>query len=321
MDDETRFERYLAEELDDMAGPGRRIDAIAMTRAVATRPTRSLYTATRLVLAGSLAAIVLAYLAVGSRPTPPEQQQVTVPAGASASPSAPATVLPGLVTEEIEPGVLRIIRDDAGHDLDEGHPDFRYDLDTMTITPDGTVWLNTTYHDTDNDLGTPPAPLIWALGRPGLLGPADGIPNGAWTLVPLLDSSILVMGEQVVRVDETGVTVDTGPPVRSVHGGTLWRIEPGAPAAVSRGDTPEARLEMIWDGAVWTGLSELGRSVASPTDSCQATPQGVACRSGLYLAGTPVNGLAVAPDGAIWAVGGFEDEGGGLYRISPRKPQ
>ena len=33
MDDETRFERYLAEELDDMAGPGRRIDAMAMTRA------------------------------------------------------------------------------------------------------------------------------------------------------------------------------------------------------------------------------------------------------------------------------------------------
>ena len=33
------------------------------------------------------------------------------------------TELDGLVTEEVEPGVERIISDGAGHDLDEIHPD------------------------------------------------------------------------------------------------------------------------------------------------------------------------------------------------------
>jgi hypothetical protein len=230
-------------------------------------------------------------------------------------------VLPGLATEVIEPGVLRIVRDDAGHDLDEGHPDFRYDLDGLTITPDGTVWLQTTYHDTDNQLGVPLGPHVWALGRPGVLGVADGIPGSLHKLVPLLDSSVLAVGEEIVRVDDGGVTADAGPPVRPAHGGTLWLIEPGVLAGLAAGEAPGGRLEMLWDGGAWIGLSELGRSVATPTDWCEATLQGVACSSGLYLAGTRINQLAIAPDGAIWAVGDLEDQGGGLYRISPPESQ
>jgi hypothetical protein len=57
----------------------------------------------------------------------------------------------GLVTEEVEPGVERIIRDDAGHDLDETHPDFRCDMDDIAIMPDGAIMLWSSYHDTDND--------------------------------------------------------------------------------------------------------------------------------------------------------------------------
>ena len=76
------------------------------------------------------------------------------------------TELDGLVTEEVEPGVERIISDDAGHDLDEGHPTYRYDMDDVVVTADGTVWLSTTYHDSDND-ANPPGALLWALGQPG----------------------------------------------------------------------------------------------------------------------------------------------------------
>lgn len=36
-----------------------------------------------------------------------------------------------------------------------------------------------------------------------------------------------------------------------------------------------------------------------------------------YLAGTPINQVAVAPDGTIWAVGSFDGDNGGLYRITP----
>ena len=35
-----------------------------------------------------------------------------------------------------------------------------------------------------------------------------------------------------------------------------------------------------------------------------------------YLVGTPINEIAAAPDGTIWAVGGYDGGNGGLYRIT-----
>jgi hypothetical protein len=77
------------------------------------------------------------------------------------------TELDSLVTEEVEPGVERVISDGAGHDLDEGHPDFHYDMDDVAVMPDGTIWLWSSYHDTDND-ANPPGGLVWTLGEPGM---------------------------------------------------------------------------------------------------------------------------------------------------------
>ncbi len=34
-----------------------------------------------------------------------------------------------------------------------------------------------------------------------------------------------------------------------------------------------------------------------------------------YLAGTLINEVVVAPDGTIWAVGDYDGDNGGLYRI------
>ena len=70
----------------------------------------------------------------------------------------------GLVTE-VEPGVERIISDGAGHDLEAMHPSYRYDMDGVFVAPDGTVWLTTSYRDTDNDVN-PAGALVWALGQP-----------------------------------------------------------------------------------------------------------------------------------------------------------
>ena len=36
-----------------------------------------------------------------------------------------------------------------------------------------------------------------------------------------------------------------------------------------------------------------------------------------YLADTPINAVAVAPDGTVWAVGGYDGDNGGLYHITP----
>ncbi len=133
------------------------------------------------------------------------------------------------MTEDVEPGVERIIRDDAGHDLDEGHPTYRYDMDDVSVTSDGTVWLSTTHHDSDND-AHPPGGLLWALGQPGTTHLPDRF---CWT-------------------EGSGVT--------------------------------------CFDFAEEEETS--------------------------YLAGTPINEVAIAPDGAVWAVGGHDGENGGLYRIT-----
>ena len=146
------------------------------------------------------------------------------------------TELDGLVTEEVEPGVERIISDGAGHDLDEGHPTYRYDMDDVAVTPDGTVWLWSSYHETDREatLVCRVCELLWALGEPGM----SELPDVACEPVP----------------EEEGLGV-----------------------------------------------------------ICVDTPEGVGTT---YLAGTLINEVVVAPDGTIWAVGDYDGEGGGLYRIT-----
>lgn len=88
----------------------------------------------------------------------------TILAVASAAGGQGETDTAGLVTEEVEPGVERIRSDGAGHDLEERHPTFRYDMDDVFVAPDGTVWVSSTYHGSDN-AANPQGGLVWALGQ------------------------------------------------------------------------------------------------------------------------------------------------------------
>jgi len=88
--------------------------------------------------------------------------------------------------------------------LDERHPAFRYDLDRITITGDGTIWLQTTYQRSDNQ-AHPAGAFMWALGRPGSVAVGDGLPGD---IVPLPDDSMLAIGDDVVRFDGTAVVPD-----------------------------------------------------------------------------------------------------------------
>jgi hypothetical protein len=147
------------------------------------------------------------------------------------------TELDGLVTEEVEPGVERIISDGAGHDLDERHPTYRYDMNDVAVTPDGTVLLWSAYHETDREAHTVARGLNvlqWTLGEPGM----SELPDIYCDPVP----------------EEEGLGV-----------------------------------------------------------VCVDTPEGVVTT---YLAGTLINEVVVAPDGTIWAVGDYDGENGGLYRIT-----
>ncbi len=155
---------------------------------------------------------------------------------ASALAQDEADVSAGLVTEGIEPSVERIVSDGAGHDLDETHPTYRYDMDSIFVLPDGTVWLSTTYSREDND-ANPQGALTWALGQPGTFQHSEDSPS--------------------------------------------------------------------------CGTEGLGVSCWDP----------IALRETTYLAGTPISAVAVAPDGTIWAVGGYDGDNGGLYRIAPTRPE
>jgi len=141
----------------------------------------------------------------------------------------------GLMTEWLEPGVERIIRDDAGHDLDEKHPTYRYDMDGIEVTPDGTVWVTTTYSRTDND-AHPVGPHLWALDRPGEFTNDSGIPapGSPTLLVDSSDGALLVIGEyDVARYVGDSLVPDEGPSFRQTPRGILALIDAGDAAKVA----------------------------------------------------------------------------------------
>ena len=63
------------------------------------------------------------------------------PAAVTESPSPMTTdeLLSGMVTEEVEPGVLRVVNDGV---RDLSYPDSGYPGPWVDITPDGSVWLS-----------------------------------------------------------------------------------------------------------------------------------------------------------------------------------
>jgi len=163
MDEMTTFENQLSAELSQMAGPGRHIDAAAMVRTATTQTPKwrfqSVLSATKFVVAGAIVALFGGFLLAGVSMQQPGDDRLPA-AGASASAtteavrtdaatSAPESsaeaepntttrsdILPGvdLVTEEIEPGFLRVLSDGV-RDL-TGERTAR-----IVYGQDGSVWL------------------------------------------------------------------------------------------------------------------------------------------------------------------------------------
>jgi hypothetical protein len=155
-------ERQVAQELLRRAGPVRPVDDAAVYATVAAAGPhrwrfRAMFSATRIIGATAIVALAGGSLLTGA----------LLPFRGDDTRSDAQG--PELVTEEVAPGVERIVRDDVGHDLDARHPTYRYDMDKVFVTPDGTVWLSSTYHDTDSAANDPEdGPMLWALGQPGL---------------------------------------------------------------------------------------------------------------------------------------------------------
>jgi hypothetical protein len=94
---------------------------------------------------------------------------------------------------------------------------------------------------------------------------------------------------------------------------------------------PEGELwavgESMWqlDGEEWTEMSEAREGLLLPDGSTvrMRGNGGVEHVNGdtttRYLKGRYINGIALAPDGSVWAVGGLDrEENGGVYRIRPK---
>jgi hypothetical protein len=207
-----------------------------------------------------------------------------------------------LVTEEVEPGVERIIRDEVGHDLDETHPTYRYDMDRIAVAPDGTVWLRTTYSRSDNTANKRPGSrgfegptLVWALGRAGtyMIGYET----------PRMDPGTYLYEEPVGT--KTVITVEV---LSSEDAGSIPFFGEGGTPSRSAIPVPASDGEHICGVSVErVGREEVGVGVTCTDPSGeQAT----------YLADTRINQIAAAPDGKLWAVGGYDGDNGGLYRIT-----
>lgn len=369
MHDMEAFDSQLASVVLRRVGPSQPVDDAAIFNAViaATRSRQwrfqPMFSATRFVVACAIVALFGGLLLTGALTQPTDESVPAVGASATAEAerSASVTAEPeptmgldvepttrsdlvagvDLITEEVEPGVLRIIGDGAGHDLDERHPSDPYDLTSIAITPDGTIWLSAAYSFADDDVN-PPGPLVWALGQPDVYTytPEGGDPERLQTLVTDEDGTLLMVSDKdIVRFDGTGFVPDDRVARRLSTGHELWTIDPAQLAGLLEEslDTDEdmnAESVMneprrflvavwLWNGDAWTTLSEAGRS-ASASDGTRVAhcwiEGGIRCEDGAqvstYLEATDIRQLVQAPDGSLWAIGDHADGGAGLYRIS-----
>jgi hypothetical protein len=316
-------ERQVEAHIREFVGPVRPVDDAAVYATVAAAVPdrwrfRAMFSATRIIGATAIVALAGGSLLTGAL-LPFRGDDTTNDAQG-----------PELVTEEVAPGVERIVRDDADHDLDMLNPTYRLDMDSVTVTPDGTVWIVSSYHDSDNyakdRAQAGEYPLVWALGRPGALRNADGVPKNPAFFVATADGSVLLVGDRATRLDGTAFVADDGPALRSVRDGTLWLLEPDVLMGMTEGmaTRPSRTLASVWtDEGEWRSLVEFGRNAAtSQGQFCGTTGVGVECEGPgetvtRYLDGTRINAIAAAPDGSIWAVGDWDGGGGGLYRITP----
>jgi hypothetical protein len=301
-----------------------------------------MFSAVKFIAAGVIVALFGGFLMAGILTTQQDGEAPPAAVTESTSPMTTEELLSGMVTEEVEPGVVRIISDGAGHDLDEIILEATATrIEGIAVAPDGTVWLTTTSYFDDNssdvnvnDEGS----RIWALGQPGTYTRGHGLPTRGAVyddLAILADGTLLAIGDPVLRLDDDRFVPDDGPMLRQMADGGLLLLMGGADLAdqLSEGEVASIRdLHAVWEtpsGAGWTMRGDHGRwSVGDHRCGVEPEPggwsggdEGVRCGWGwgpfnTYLVGTPIHRLAAAPDGSVWAVGEY-DGGPGLYRITP----
>ncbi len=334
------------------AGLARVLDLVAVTppqqprgmRALLPRPaahpttaptgrSRTMFSATRLVAALAIVALGTGTLFFAASPGP---ASVVSPSPSSMTWTPPA----GLITEEVEPGVLRVVDDGAGHDLVTEPPL------GLEFSPDGRLWLleggtegirsmvELGRADSEVDFGSPrerywfdmafgPDGTAWAKLGGNQHGATLASYDGAgWTERPWPD------GSEVGAIEATrdgavlvAGTVDDGP------GPRVTRIDEGGRTDLPTPDDPALRgsyhglvgyLAAAPDGTVWlsngwfhlwpgapSSLQGLLRFDGERWQLVDPMPDVPSRRAGP---------LAIGPDGTLWVY--LETDGPASRRLA-----
>lgn len=227
---------------------------------------------------------------------------------------------PELITEELRPGVELVLRDDAGHDLTERHPNHHRDMDLIAIDPiDGTVWIASSVSGADNELLF--GHEVWAIGRRGI-----AVLEGEFldTMLVRPDGTLTgVTNSGIYALDGDEWRADPGTKQWTTYEGTTWLIEPEdlpGPDLWSDDDGIGV-LATHWDGRTWSTVETWGQELVDvdagrwridPDGGIDGEVDGLEFS---LLEDTGINMIAVDLDGLLWAIGGIGDESGGVYRI------
>jgi hypothetical protein len=230
MDDMTAFERQVADEMHRIVGPARPVDDLAILDAITTTPSptwrlQTMFSAAKLVVATAIVALFGSFLlAGGSMPQPPD-------------------LLPGvaLVTEEVEPGVFRVLNDGTDNDLDPAALLGGSGTVQVVAGQDGSVWIRDAQPG-DDWLFQPGEDRLFRLGT-GRAADATRLHDHWPDLSIAPDGTLWALGDSA-RNDDIG----TGAQLFSLSGGE-W-----TPHDVPKGATLTG-IETPVDGSVWASWS------------------------------------------------------------------
>jgi len=273
MDDMNAFDRQIANEVLWAAGPSEPVDDLAILDAVtaASQSHRCGFTmlsALKFIAAGVIVALFGGFLISSVLTT--QQGDEMAPAAVTESPSPTTTeeLLSGMVTEEVEPGVFRVVNDGV-RDLSYPLGGWGYSGFMVDVTPDGSVWLSVD----EGDHG------LFRLGEePVFEGPWDHLRY--WEVAP--DGSLWAIGIGGVPDDRSGIFSFDG------EGWTLRATTGGDPHALAVGP----------DGTVWVNADSA--LLRLEDDGSRTT---IEDWSDVYGGDANWLELAVTPDDDVWLVG------------------
>jgi hypothetical protein len=344
MDDMSAFERQVVSHIHAFVGPSRPVnDAAIFTSITTTQSPRwkllPMFSPTKFVVASAILAVFGGLLLAGLQTRPSDHSVRPAAASPSASPDATTSaspeativpdqslgsdLLPGvdLVTEEVEPGVYKVLNDGARDLAALDDPSIPPDTDAylLVVDPDGGVW--TFGPDRDFFRLGDPASHLWT-DEPLFIGDEDIeiAPDGTvWSAISWRPSSVgkhpdlmaydgaSWTDEGLIPADEVGVyawQVEVGPD------GSVWALEStGIYMRESAGWIPwptpfevdgGTRLHISDDGTRWLIGSSIWRDESDWRDGEPNWEEIFPDYRWWSGTGTLRDQVAISPNGTLW---------------------